>query len=94
VDFYSNRAGINEADFLIGPYLAKKSYYARSFDEYVGKWGENDPDIRKQLGLFYRFVGVFIEKGKWIRLLAHPVLSAGMFFLRILVGIRYLRRGG
>ena len=40
---------------------------------------------------------VFLERGKWARLVAHPVLSAGMMYLRFRVGLSYLaqkRRGG
>ena len=80
----------NEAEFNIGKYLAKKKYYANSFDTYVTKWGSNDPDIIKQLGLFYRFFGVFIEHGKWKKSITNLHLTLGMLFLRILVGIKFL----
>ena len=35
-------------------------------------------------------IGVFIEQGKWKRLVIHPLLTIGMYFLRILVGLRFL----
>ena len=35
-------------------------------------------------------LGVFIENGKWKKLLAHPILVAGMFALRFIVGLTYL----
>ena len=82
----------NEADFLISRYLKKKAYYAKGLDGYIAKWGQNDPDIRKQLGLWYRYFGVFLEDGKWKRLLSHPRLSLGMYALRFLVGIVFLLR--
>jgi len=69
--------------------LAKKGYYAESLSRYANKWNY-DKDIRKQLGLYYRFIGVFIEQGKWKRLVIHPLLTIGMYFLRILVGLRFL----
>lgn len=80
----------NESEFNLKKYLAKKSYYAQSFNGYVEKWGKDDPDIKKQLGLTYRFFTVFVENGKWLRLIKHPLLLGGMFYLRLLVGLRFL----
>ena len=80
----------NEAEFLLLPYLKKKSYYSLGFDGYINKWGKNDPDIRCQFGLAYRFWTVFTEHGKWKRLLVRPDLAAGMYFLRFCVGFVYL----
>jgi glycosyltransferase involved in cell wall biosynthesis len=81
----------NEAEFNLQKYLAKKSYYARSFRAYRQKWGKDDPDIKKQFGLFYRYFGVFVENGKWRRLLRYPFLAAGVFLLRLGVGAVYLK---
>lgn len=55
----------NEAEFDLKKYLNKKSYYAKSFGAYISKWGADDPEIKKQFGFYYRFIGVFIENGKW-----------------------------
>jgi GT2 family glycosyltransferase len=82
----------NESEFDLRKYLAKKSYYAENFDTYIEKWGRNDPDIKKQFGFRYRFFGVFTENGKWKKLLHHPSLTLGMFFLRVMVGVKYLTR--
>lgn len=82
----------NEAEFGLGKYLKKKLYYSRSFDAYVEKWSPDDVDLKKQLGLGYRFIGVFVENGKWKRLVMHPVLAFGMCFLRFLVGLVFLVR--
>lgn len=82
----------NEAEFDLTAYLRKKGYYAKSFDTYINKWGKDDPEIKKQFGLWYRFFGVFIENGKWQRLIMHPVLTFGLYFLRFLVGFFYLFR--
>ena len=81
----------NEAEFDVLKYLSKKSYYARSFDGYISKWGAGDADIRRQFGLWYRYFGVFLENGKWKTLLAHPLRCAGMYFLRFAVGVAFLR---
>lgn len=80
----------NEGDFKIINYLAKKRYYSRKFDKYINKWGKRDIIIKKQFGVNYRLFGVFIENRKWKRLLSHPLLALGMFFLRIMVGLQYL----
>jgi len=80
----------NEASFNLKKYLKKKQYYTQSFDKYVKKWGKNDQDIKRQLGFFYRFFGVFWEKGKWRKLLKHPILTFAMYFLKFLVGFNYL----
>ncbi|HLM84456.1 MAG TPA: glycosyltransferase [Candidatus Bathyarchaeia archaeon] len=82
----------NETEFDLKKYLAKKNYYSKNLDTYIAKWGENDPDIKKQFGFSYRFVGVFVENGKWRELFKHPFLALGMYFLRILVGIEYITR--
>lgn len=81
----------NEGRFDLARYLDKKAYYAGSFDTYVARWGADDPDVQRQLGPFYRYAGVFIENGKVWRLLRHPILTAGMYWLRFRVGLRYLR---
>lgn len=81
----------NESAFDLKKYLSKKEYYIQSFEKYSTKWGANDPEIKKQLGFYYRFIGVFVENGKWKKLVANPVLTFGMYFLRILVGVSYLK---
>ncbi len=82
----------NEADFVLSKYLNKKAYYTRGFDGYIAKWGKDDPDIRRQFGLRYRYFTVFMENGKWVKLISHPLLSLGMYFLRVLVGVIFLSR--
>jgi len=82
----------NESEFDLRRYLSKKAYYSESFDTYINKWGKNDPDIKKQFGMSYRLFGVFTENGKYIKLLKHPHLTIGMYSLRILIGINYLKR--
>lgn len=80
----------NESEFDLIRYLKKKSYYASAFDRYIAKYGANDEDIQRQLGMRYRLWGVFVEQGKWRRLLAHPFLAGGMYFLRFFVGLSYV----
>lgn len=71
-------------------YLSKKDKYLNTFDGYIKKWGGNDPDLKKQFGLGYRYFGVFFENGKWRKIVRHPVLAVSMFFVRFLVGLKFL----
>lgn len=80
----------NENEFNLKNYLSKKNYYSQTFKDYIKKWGENDADIKKQFGFWYRYFGVFLENGKWKKLIRQPILSLSMYFLRIAVGINYL----
>ena len=84
----------NETEFELKKYLSKKAYYAASFDNYINKWGQKDIDIQKQLGVIYRFFTVFLEQGKWKRTLSYFHLTMGVYFLRFLVGIKFLLRKG
>lgn len=100
VDIIKSPIYHSEGRFSLQNYLNKKAYYAKSFEKYIQKWSyidtdnrikpKNDPIIRKQLGFGYRLWGVFIEDGKWKRLIRHPLLAWGMYVLRSLVGLRYL----
>ena len=80
----------NEAQFNPKHYLKKKNYYSKTLGKYIQKWDKDDPIIRKQLGGWYRLLGVFMEEGKWKKLLMHPLLTLGMYFLRVMVGVQYL----
>ena len=51
----------NEAEFDLSDYLRKKRYYSEGLLIYAAKWGTNDPDIKMQLGITYRFFWVFIK---------------------------------
>ncbi len=76
----------------LSEYLDNINYYTKNVDIYLNKWGKNEPDIKKQFGLYYRYFGVFIEQGKWKKLLRHPILAFGMYWLRFLVGVKYIMR--
>jgi len=81
----------NEGNFNMKRYLKKKKYYTNWIKNYIRKWGPNDPETMKQIGIWYRLMGVFVEDGKWKKLLRHPIKTFGMYFLRFTVGITYLR---
>jgi len=84
----------NEGHFNLKRYLQKKSYYSGGFAQYIDKWGKGDKVIHKQLGFWYRYIGVFIEKGNTGRLFFHPILTTGMYILRLFVGLNYIFNPG
>ena len=79
----------NEKQLTLKRMLQKKAYYAKSMATYQAKWKDH-PALKKQFGLYYRFLGVFIENGKWKKLLRHPILAFLMYFERFAVGLTYL----
>jgi len=81
----------DESQFDLDHYLKKKKYYGLGFSGYIKKWGKNDPDIIKQFGLSYRYIFVFIENGKWKKIISNPLLTLGMYYLRLLVGYSYVK---
>jgi hypothetical protein len=80
----------NEKSLSLKRILGKKAYYAGSFAAYKAKW-PGEKAVKRQFSPFYRFFGVFVENGKWKRVLAHPILFASVLFERFLVGIVYLK---
>lgn len=80
----------NEKQLTLRRMLGKKAYYSKSMAAYQAKW-KGHPALRKQFGVYYRFLGVFIEKGKWRRIVRHPILALVMYFERFAVGLTYLR---
>lgn len=82
----------NERTFKLREYIRKKIYYSNSFQAYKNKWGAGDPDIKKQLGFWYRGFGVFIENGKFFKMIKHPILASALFILRLNLAIGYIFR--
>ena len=79
----------NEKQLTLKRMLEKKAYYSKSMAAYQAKW-KGHPALKKQFGLYYRFLGVFIENGKWKKLIRHPILAFVMYFERFAVGLTYL----
>ena len=79
----------NEKRLSFKRMLEKKAYYSKSMAAYRAKWPDHHA-VRKQFSPFYRFCGVFVEKGKWKKILRHPILFAGVLFERFSVGVTYL----
>ena len=83
----------NEKRLTLRRMLEKKAYYTKSFAAYQAKW-KGHPAVKKQFSPVYRFFGVFVENGKWRKVLRHPVLFAVMMFERVAVGVVYLLNRG
>ena len=75
--------------------IDKKTGYFRGLTRYRKKWEERNPAMvpiltQKQLGVWYRYVGVFFEHNKW----RHTVLNFPLYFTllgyKILMGARYI----
>lgn len=81
----------NEGRFDMKRYLKKKNYYTVGIKNYLRKWGLNDQETMKQTGVRYRLIGVFVEKGKWKKLIRHPLCMIAMYCLRLRVAIGYLQ---
>ena len=81
----------DEGRFNMKRYLKKKKYYSDGVKNYIKKWGANDSEIMKQVGVFYRLLGVFVEKGKWKKLVRHPIYMIAMYCLRLRVAAGYLQ---
>ena len=79
----------NEKQLTLKRMLEKKAYYTKSMAAYQAKW-KGHPALKKQFGIYYRFLGVFVEKGKWKKLIKHPILAFVMYFERFAVGLTYL----
>jgi glycosyltransferase involved in cell wall biosynthesis len=79
----------NEKRLSFKRMLEKKSYYSKSMGAYSAKWNGSGV-LKKQLGFKYRYFTVFVENGRWRKLLNHPILACVMYFERIAVGFVYL----
>lgn len=75
----------NEAGFSLTRYVNKKRYYSQWMKIYKQRYG-NCPELNP----LYRYFGVFIENGKWRKIVKHPVLFMATLFLRVVVGVNYL----
>jgi len=66
-------------------YCKKKAYYTKSMRRYA----EMHPSD-KCLNPWYRCFGIFTENRKWKKLVKHPILSIGVFFIVAVRGVIYL----
>lgn len=80
----SKRPLYHHDDIGFFEYCRKKAYYSKSMKRYA----QLNPDDRC-LNLKYRCFDVFVEDGKWKKILRHPILTLGVFGLLIVRGVIY-----
>ncbi|OGK09779.1 hypothetical protein A2767_05835 [Candidatus Roizmanbacteria bacterium RIFCSPHIGHO2_01_FULL_35_10] len=87
----------HEENLTFSQYLFKKSRYVRGIKIYKNKWSGDkeiyENIIKKQLGVKYRFLTVFLEKNKFKKILNHPLLFFSVFILKLIFGFIYLIKG-
>jgi glycosyltransferase involved in cell wall biosynthesis len=81
----------NEGLFNMKRYLKKKSYYVDGLKKYVRKWDPDDLETMKQVGMRYRLMGVFVEEGKWKKLIRHLPYAVAMYWLRLRVALSFIK---
>ncbi len=79
-----------DPNFRLRDLISKVSYYTPCLDRYRDRYGKDDPEIKRQFGIRYRFFYVFVENGKWRKVVKHPILFCGMYLLKIGMGLCYL----
>lgn len=80
----------NEKSLSLSRLMQKKAYYTKGIALYRAKW-PGHPSVKLQFSPYYRFVGVFVENGKWRKILRHPILFLGVIFERLVVAAVYLK---
>lgn len=95
---YHHEEGLNLFNFT-----TKKTIYAKGGEIYKEKWQEKNLKmyneyVKKQYDPVYRLLGIFIEKGKWQRLLPGLPLYFLFLLIKISMGVNYsvynLKKGG
>jgi glycosyltransferase involved in cell wall biosynthesis len=70
----------NEEEFSLAKWLRKKHYYSVNTALYSSKY----PDYAKIQTKISHRISIFISNCNWKKLIRHPVLSTGLFFLKTL----------
>lgn len=89
IELTNNRIYHHEEMMTIKSYINKKKKYFNTLNGYIHKWGKFHPEIQNQLNPKSR-IKIFLEEGNFLRLLRHPLLSLGMFYVNLRVGLNYL----
>jgi len=84
----------HEEYLSIWKYLRKKAKYISGSKKYQQKWKKRNKKlyneiIKKQYSAYYRLIGVFVENGKWKKMIKNFHLYTTVLFIRLLVGVTY-----
>ncbi len=82
----------NEENIKLSKYFQKKNYYSRSMNKYIKKWGVKSKYIIFQLGLFNRFVKIFLINKNYLKIIKNPLFFLITLSLKIIVGILFLSK--
>ena len=71
-------------------YVGRKHMYADGINFYIDKWKSRDmkvfkSTVSKQFGFGYRLFGVFVEDGKWNKVLSNPFLFVLVMTMKVLM---------
>lgn len=85
----------HEENLTFWKYVTKKRFWVSGIELYKIKWRKKDVNlynsvIKKQLGFYYRFIGVFAENGKWRKLIPNIHLFLVILMTKILVSLVYI----
>ena len=80
----------HEESLSFSSYLIKKIGYIDTFSDYISKWGADDEDVVRQFSVKYRYFTVFVEDGKWRRLISRMDLAIGVYIISIMLGLKDL----
>lgn len=80
----------DERSFTIAWYVKKKIYYSNSIGNYRKKWGKNDNDVKRQLGIKYRYFDIFFKTKNFKKIISNPIKFISIYVLLFIIGILYL----
>jgi len=87
------RVGIlhDDGKLSLSDFLRKKWYYMGGLSAYT-QAAENEArhHHRQMLNPLYRLVTVYVEQGKWRRVLRHPLMFLNVLALRLMVSLEYV----
>lgn len=88
----------HEENLSFWKHIFKKNIYIQGTNVYKKKWKDKNARIysqvvKKQFSPLYRYVNVFIEKGKWRKLLLPNIgIFTILYFSKLMVGFIYILR--
>lgn len=93
-DYLKKYFSHHEEEMNFWQYLTKKTIYAKGGEIYKNKWKKKDPVIfativKKQYDPIYRLFGIFIEDGKWKKLLPNLHLYVCFLLVKVLTALFY-----
>ena len=75
-------------------YLSNKGRYISGSKKYQEKWKKRNKKlyhqiVKKQYSAYHRLIGIFVENGKWRKMIKNFHLYIIVLFIRVLIGVVY-----